>query len=129
MAGQCFGLKHGRRGMADDKRDPDPAQDLAAAAKRRRPAPTIDLKATEVASEAVTPAQATDSHQETPVSAESAPAGTPAAGGSAETEAAAPADPAPNASQEAPRWGRPAWRLSAADAPAAEKKPSLHARL
>jgi hypothetical protein len=33
--------------MADEQNDPPTsAQDLAAAAKRRRPAPTIDLKAT-----------------------------------------------------------------------------------
>ena len=37
--------------MTDEKSDPpNTAQELAAAAKRRRPAPTIELKATEIAS-------------------------------------------------------------------------------
>jgi hypothetical protein len=117
--------------MADDKRDPDTAQDLAAAAKRRRPAPTIDLKATEVASEPVTTTQPADSPQENPASAAPAETAAPSVTNASEGESAAPTDPAPSASKEAPRWGRPAWRLSAASAPAGdgETAPGLRARI
>lgn len=122
--------------MADEKRDSDPApdlaQDVAAAAKRRRPAPTIDLKATEIASEPATPPQPSDFSQETPENAAHVEAAAPPVASISEGESAAQADPAPGASKEAPRWGRPAWRLSAASAPPAgdgEKAPGLRARI
>ena len=113
--------------MTDEKSDPpNMAQDLAAAAKRRRPAPTIDLKATEIASEPVAPTQPSDSSQETPPSAVSAGADAPAAASTAEGESAAPGSDTAGASKEPPRWGRPAWRLSAAAAN--EAVAGLHAR-
>lgn len=111
--------------MTDEKSDPpNTAQDLAAAAKRRRPAPTIDLKATEIASEPVTPTQPTDSSKETPASAAPAEADAPSAASTAEGESAAPGSDTAGASREPPRWGRPAWRLSAAN----EAVSGLHAR-
>ena len=73
--------------MADDKRDaPD--------AKRRRPA-TIDLKATEIASEPVKPTEPVEKTAETP---RAAPA----------PEAAASAPPEPPRPPGAPSW-RPEW--------------------
>ncbi|MEN3375841.1 MAG: hypothetical protein V7604_1196 [Hyphomicrobiales bacterium] len=111
--------------MTDEKSDPpNKAQDLAAAAKRRRPAPTIDLKATEIASGPVTPTQPADSSQETPASARTAEAGAPSAAGRAEGESAASGDDAAGAAQQSPRWRRPAWRFSAATEAVSE----LHAR-
>jgi hypothetical protein len=107
--------------MTDEKSDaPNTAQDLAAAAKRRRPAPTIDLKATEIASEPAAPAQPSDSSQEIPASAGP---DAPSAAGAAEAESATSGGSTASASKEAPRWGRPAWRLSAAS----EAVSGLHA--
>jgi hypothetical protein len=125
--------------MADEKSDPpspapmgaaqarsapaSAAPDLAAAAKRRRPAPTIDLKATELASEPVNPAQAAGSAQETPKAAEAMAASATAA---AANESPPPADPASSA--EPPRWGGAARRLRAAAKAAGETVSGLHAR-
>jgi hypothetical protein len=112
--------------MTDEKSDPpNTAQDLAAAAKRRRPAPTIDLKATEIASEPVTQTQLSDLPQKTPTGAASAETDAPpVAAGTAENESAAPGGDTAGGSKEPPRWGRPAWRLSAAS----EAVSGLHAR-
>ena len=80
--------------MADDKRDgPD--------AKRRRPA-TIDLKATEIASEPVKPSEPVEKTAETP---RAAPA--------PEAAAAASAPPEPPRPTGAPSW-RPEWLDAAA---------------
>ena len=54
--------------MADEERDPS-----TAGGKRRRPAPTIDLKATEIASDPVNPTEPFDLSRETP--REEAPSG------------------------------------------------------
>jgi hypothetical protein len=111
--------------MTDEKSDPpNTAQDLAAAAKRRRPAPTIDLKATEIASEPVTQTQPTDSSQETPASAAPAEADAACAASTAEAESPTSGDSTASASKEAPRRRRPAWRLGAAS----ETFSGLHAR-
>src|SRR5437879_1521152 len=116
MAGRGVGHDRRRREMTDEKSDPpSTAPDLAAAAKRRRPAPTIDLKATEIASEPVTQAQPADSSQEKPENAATAQTDAPSAAGAAEAESAALRDSTASASKEPPRWGRPAWRLSAAN--------------
>src|SRR5689334_925762 len=83
-----------RRQMADDKRDaPD--------AKRRRPA-TIDLKATEIASEPVKSAEPVEKTAEMP---RDAPA--------PEAAAAASASPEPPRPTGAPSW-RPEWLDAAA---------------
>jgi hypothetical protein len=111
--------------MTDETSDPpNTAQDLAAAAKRRRPAPTIDLKATEIASAPVTQTQPADSTEETP--ADAAPAGSdaPSADSATGNESAASAGATASASKQPPRSGRPAWRLSAAS----ETVSGLHAR-
>jgi hypothetical protein len=111
--------------MTDEKSDPpNTAQDLAAAAKRRRPAPTIDLKATEIASEPVTQTQPADSSQETAPSAAPVQADAPLAAHATEAESPTSGDSTASASKEAPRWGRPAWRLGAAG----ETVSGLHAR-
>ncbi len=111
--------------MTDEKSDPpNTAQDLAAAAKRRRPAPTIDLKATEIASEPVTKTQPADSSQETAASATPVEADAPLSANTTEAESPTSGDSTINASKEAPRWGRPAWRLGAAS----ETVSALHAR-
>jgi hypothetical protein len=111
--------------MTDEKSDaPNTAQDLAAAAKRRRPAPTIDLKATEIASEPVTQTQPADLSQETPASPAPAGSDAPSADSVAESESAASGGDTASASKGPPRWGRPAWRLSAAN----ETVSGLHAR-
>src|SRR5437763_5983991 len=60
MAGRCVG-QEGRREMADEKRPSGPP-----GGKRRRPPTTIDLKATEVASDPVKPTEIADSPSETP---------------------------------------------------------------
>ena len=109
--------------MTDEKSDPpNTAQDLAAAAKRRRPAPTIDLKATEIASEPVTPTQPSDSSQEIPSTASEA--GAASAAGTAAAESGASGDSTAGASERAPRRGWPAWRPGAAG----EAISGLHAR-
>lgn len=79
--------------MADDKRGP-----TAPGGKRRRPAPTIDLKATEIASDPVKPSEPVDPRQETPhAEASIAPA-----------EPGAPNEAAAAASSR-PRGWRPEW--------------------
>jgi len=111
--------------MTDEKSDPpNTAQDLAAAAKRRRPAPTIELKATEIASEPVTQTQPADSNQETPAGAAPAEADAARAANTTEAESPTSGESTASASKEAPRWGRPAWRLGAAS----ETFSGLHAR-
>jgi hypothetical protein len=85
--------------MADDKRSPSGPP----GGKRRRPPTTLDLKATEIASDPVNPSQPTDSAKETPAS--EAPAAAGQAGESAPE--AAPAPP------PGPGW-RPEWLASAA---------------
>src|SRR6202035_3749084 len=127
MAGRGVALDGRRRGMTDEKSDPpNTAQDLAAAAKRRRPAPTIDLKATEIASEPAAQPQPSDSSQETPENAAPVGADAPSAAKTAKAESSSSSsgDSTASASKEAPRWGRPAWRLSAAN----ESVSGLHAR-
>ena len=113
--------------MTDETSDPpNTAQELAAAAKRRRPAPTIDLKATEIASEPAPTPQATDSPKETPEGANPAEANAPsAAAGTTAGESASPGGDTAGTSQPPPRRGRPAWRLGAAT----ETVSDLHARV
>jgi hypothetical protein len=109
--------------MTDEKSDPpNTAQDLAAAAKRRRPAPTIDLKATEIASEPVTPAQPADLSEE--IHAAGADAGAASAAVGPEGESAASGASTAGASERAPRRGWPGWRLGVAG----ETISGLHAR-
>ena len=91
--------------MADEKRDPP---DTISGGKRRRPPATIDLKATEIASEPVTSPELTESSQE------SAPAEAPqAAAGVAPEGNAEPREPAsgPAAAPKGARSGgwRPQW--------------------
>lgn len=78
--------------MADDERDPS-----AAAAKRRRPAPTIDLKATEIASDPVNKTEPADPAGETPPATDK-PSGEP------EAKADAP-EPAAAQASARPGWG------------------------
>ncbi|MEA2878473.1 MAG: hypothetical protein QOF14_3669 [Hyphomicrobiales bacterium] len=85
--------------MADDKGSPSGPP----GGKRRRPPTTIDLKATEIASDSVNPSEPTDSAKETPPS--EAPAAASKAGES--PPEAAPAPP------PGPGW-RPEWLASAA---------------
>ena len=84
--------------MADDKRSPSGPP----GGKRRRPPTTIDLKATEIASDPVNPSEPTDSTKETPPEA---PAAASKAGESAPGPATAP--------PPGPGW-RPEWLASAA---------------
>ena len=84
--------------MADDKRGP-----TAPGGKRRRPAPTIDLKATEIASDPVKPSDPVDPPSET----RRAEASTAPAEPGAPNEAAA-------AASSRPRGWRPEWLETAA---------------
>jgi hypothetical protein len=90
--------------MADDERDPS-----AAAAKRRRPAPTIDLKATEIASDPVNQTEPVDPAGETPPADK--PPGEPEAKGDAPEPAAAQASARPGWSDRDAMSNRfSAWR-------------------
>ena len=81
--------------MADEKRPSGPP-----GGKRRRPPATIDLKATEVASEPVTPTERTDSPEETPRAE--------AAGAAAEPKPEPPREAAQATPSRAGGW-RPEW--------------------
>jgi len=96
--------------MAEEKRDPPSpagtAQDAAAAAKRRRPAPTIDLKATEIASAPVTPEQPPDSTDGLPGSAASAEAAASSSASAAGDKSAASGE---TGSRQDSAWWQPHW--------------------
>jgi hypothetical protein len=88
-------------------------KDSSVPPSRRRPAPTIDLKATEIASEPVQPSQPIDPPVDTPPP-EARPQ--PAAAAfdtpkqpAADTSAQAPPDDAPSGGPESPKGARPAW--------------------
>jgi hypothetical protein len=85
--------------MADEKRDPT----AAPGGKRRRPAPTIELKATEIASASAKSAEPVDPPQETPRA--DVP---PIVPGEPEAPTAEPREPAAAASAPARGW-RPEW--------------------